>query len=81
MAQPSSWERAVQEAKEAELAASACAEAVRAERWTRRTTVQALAAQRHPLLQAYGRALQAMVEKWERAWIEWNESGPTPARR
>lgn len=66
------WERAVQEAKEAEQQATVAEAAVKAARIREGTSYRALAAQRHPLLQAYGKAVQTMMEKWERAWVEWN---------
>lgn len=72
MPDSSLWERAVQEAKEAERAANEAQEAVKAEKLSGRTSYRALAAQRHPLLQAYGEAVQTMSEKWERAWAAWN---------
>jgi phage terminase small subunit len=70
-----SWKRAVQDAREAERIAAEVAEAIKAEKQRRGTSYQALAAQRHPLVQAYSDARRQMLEQWERAWGAWNDAG------
>jgi hypothetical protein len=76
MADSRSWELAVQEAREAERAAYEYAEALRTQTHGRASAaLVAPSPERKALIQSYGRALQTMAEKWERAWIEWNLTG------